>query len=69
MRDDAKMSARLAGITGKDKLWEATLGCNWQMDRDWSLKPQLYMARNTSNIPLYEYNRSEFSVSLRKDFR
>lgn len=69
-RDDDSAYARSTLIAwGKDALADLTLGMNWRLDKDWSLQPQLAYMRNTSNVATAEFNRTQVSVSLRRDFR
>lgn len=68
-RNDDMESARLTGVTGKDQLADASLGLNWQPWKDWTVRPQISYSSNRSNILLYEYDRTDISVAVRKDFR
>ncbi len=52
-----------------DRLHDVKIGADWQWNKFWKLRPQLSYAKNNSNIALYTYNRLEFSVALRRDFR
>ncbi len=52
-----------------DRLHDVKIGADWQWNKFWKLRPQLSYAKNNSNINLYTYNRLEFSVALRRDFR
>jgi tetratricopeptide (TPR) repeat protein len=52
----------------RDDVHEASLGLNWQFARGWSLKPQINWLRSDSNLALYDYSRTDASVSLRHDF-
>lgn len=52
-----------------DRLHDVKIGADWQWNKFWKLRPQLSYAKNNSNIDLYTYNRLEFSVALRRDFR
>jgi len=36
--------------------------------RNWSLRPQVVYYKNKSNLPLFEYDRTDVSVNLRRDF-
>jgi hypothetical protein len=55
--------------TRKDEQLDATLGFVWRFSGAWSLRPQLLYVRNDSNIPIYEYQRTDASVTLRYDFK
>ena len=53
----------------RDMQYDAAIGLNWRFAPYWSLRPQLAFTRNDSNIELYDYNRYDLSVTLRRDFR
>ena len=53
----------------KDEQLDVMLGLVWRFRGAWSLRPQLLYARNDSNIPIYEYKRTDASVTLRYDFK
>ena len=52
-----------------DWQYDAGVGLNWRFAPAWTLRPQLAFTRNNSNIELYDYNRYDTSVTLRRDFR
>lgn len=52
---------------GSDHVSDATLGMNWRPARDWTVRPQVTYAENRSNVPLSEYRRTEFTVTVRYD--
>lgn len=52
-----------------DRLVDLTMGANWLWDKQWTLRPQLSYSSNKSNIPIYEYNRVDVSLIVRRDFR
>ena len=52
-----------------DWLYDVTIGMNWQLNDKWSIRPQLSYTKNDSNIPLYEFDRGEVALYLRRDFR
>jgi tetratricopeptide (TPR) repeat protein len=52
-----------------DRLYDLTLGTDWHFDKLWALRPQVSYTRNNSNIVIYSYNRTDLSVTLRRDFR
>lgn len=68
-RNDKYVGARAPGILGKDQLSDLTFGLNWKLKKDWSLTPRLTLMHNDSNIPLYAFDRADFSITLRRDFR
>ena len=55
--------------TRSDTMWDWNAGANWHWDKDWSVRPQVTMSRNKSNIPIYSFDRTDISVTLRRDFR
>lgn len=55
--------------TRDDKLVDAVAGLNWRLGKTWSVRPQVLHVRNDSNIPIYAYKRTDYSVTLRFDFR
>lgn len=56
------------GITRRDKLYDVTAGVTWTFAPGWSLRPQVIYVKNDSNISLYEFDRTDISVNVRKDF-
>ena len=44
-------------------------GLVWRLNSAWSVRPQVLYIRNDSNIPIYGYKRTDYSVTLRYDFR
>ena len=52
----------------KETQYDLGLGLNWRFERDWLLKPQLTYTRNNSNLPIYDYDRYDFSLTLRRNF-
>lgn len=68
-RNDTSMHARAATVAyGKDELSDISLGLNWRPYKEWTIRPQIGYSQNSSNIALYEYDRTETSVSVRRDF-
>jgi tetratricopeptide (TPR) repeat protein len=51
-----------------DKLYDFTGGVTWSFAKGWSLRPQVVYYKNKSNLPLFEYDRTDVSINLRKDF-
>lgn len=54
--------------TRGDRLYDFTLGLNWHLDKVWSLRPQVLYIKHDSNIPIYPYDRTDVSVSVRRVF-
>jgi len=52
-----------------DRLVDLTVGANWQWNKVWTLRPQFVYIRNESNIAIYSYDRKDFSLTIRRDFR
>jgi len=53
----------------QDRQLDISLGSNWHWDKNWTLRSQLNYSRNDSNIVLYSYNRTDFSLTIRREFR
>lgn len=52
-----------------DRLYDLTVGANWHWDKLWTVRPQLAYTRNESNIVIYGYDRTDVSLTLRRDFK
>ena len=52
-----------------DRQLDASLGFNWHLDKFWTLRPQVTYLRNNSNIVIYEHDRTDVSITLRRDFK
>ena len=55
--------------TREDRRYDLVLGLNYQLWTSWSLRPQLSFTRQDSNIGLYDFDRTEIFVTLRRDWR
>lgn len=53
----------------RDHLSDMALAASWQMDKLWTLRAQWSYAINNSNIEIYRYDRTDVSLTLRRDFR
>ena len=51
-----------------DETNDFSVGMNWRFMKSWTLKPQWVYSKNVSSIPIYGYERNEFSVTVRRDF-
>jgi hypothetical protein len=49
--------------------YDLVLGATWHLDKQWTLKPQLAFTRKTSNATIYSFDRSEGSLTIRRDFQ
>lgn len=52
-----------------DRLYDLTVGVNWNWEKLWALRPQLIYSKNDSNIVIYSFNRIDVSLNVRRDFR
>jgi len=69
-RDDNSMFARSTVLGyGKDRTFDVTLGLNWRFMPAWVLRLQGTTTENRSNLSLYEYKRTEFSLNVRREFK
>lgn len=69
-RSDRSAYARsLNAAYGHDHMADLTFGWNWRFAPGWTVRPQVTHSENRSNVALSEYRRTEFSVTLRYDFR
>ena len=71
LRVDGSANARSALIpakVGRDTTKDVSIGLNWHPDPKWSIKAQVAKYNNTSNLSLYNYDRTESSLSIRRDF-
>ena len=68
-RADNNANVRVVGKTGEDALADITLGVRWKLNKEWTVRPQISHTYNYSNIPLYVWNRTDFAITFRKDFR
>ncbi len=52
-----------------DRQYDLTVGANWHWNKLWTVRPQMAYSRNDSNIVIYGYDRTDVSVTLRRDFK
>lgn len=55
-------------VTRSDRQLNLNLGLNWVPAKLWRVTPQLSLTSVKSNIAISDYNRSLFSVTVRRDF-
>jgi tetratricopeptide (TPR) repeat protein len=55
--------------TRRDWQYDVALGANWRISDAWSVRPQLAYTRNDATTAINEYDRSELSITLRRDWR
>lgn len=56
-------------VQRRDRQEDASIGINWHPAQNWTVRPQLMWSRNHSNIIIYGYDRTDISVTVRRDFR
>lgn len=56
------------GDRRKDTLYDMAVGITWTFAPGWSLRPQLVYIKNDSNLAIFEYEKTDVSINLRKDF-
>ncbi|MHB8667092.1 MAG: surface lipoprotein assembly modifier [Burkholderiales bacterium] len=66
---NAAFSSATSSLTRDDKQYDASLGINWHYNKLWTVRPQLAYMRNNSNIVIYQFDRTDVSVTLRRDFK
>jgi outer membrane protein len=52
-----------------DAQFDWTFGTNYVLWENWSLRPQINLTRRDSNIGLYDFERREISITLRREWR
>jgi tetratricopeptide (TPR) repeat protein len=59
------------GTDRSDRQWSALIATEYQNwpARGWSLAPRIRYVKNDSNVSLYEYDRTEAGIFLRRSFR
>ena len=66
---NAAFSSPTESLTRDDKQYDANVGLNWHLDKAWTLRPQISYLRNNSNIVIYKHDRSDVSITIRRDFK
>ncbi len=56
-------------LSRRDRKLDMNLGLTWTPELNWSVRPNYTYTRATSNLPIYEFTRNDFSFSVRRDFR
>ncbi len=56
------------GVQREDRLNDITVGLTWSLPLGWSVRAQVQYLENKSNIALYQFDRTDASLNLRKDF-
>lgn len=52
-----------------EKLYDLTVAANWHPDKLWTVKPQIAFSRKHSNLSLYSFDRTDVSLTIRRDFK
>jgi outer membrane protein len=69
-RGDRSAYARSVNASyGNDHMADITIGWNWRLAPDWTVRPQVAYSENRSNVALSEYRRTETTVTVRYEFR
>ncbi len=66
---NAAFSSPTESLTRDDKQYDANLGLNWHYDKLWTVRPQISYIRNNSNIVIYQFDRTDVSITIRRDFK
>ena len=66
---NAAFSSPTESVFRDDRQYDANLGIIWHYDKLWSVRPQISYLRNHSNIVIYKFDRTDVSVTLRRDFK
>jgi len=66
---NAAFSSPTESLTRDDKQYDANLGLSWHYDKAWTLRPQISYLRNNSNIVIFQHDRTDVSVTIRRDFK
>jgi hypothetical protein len=56
-------------VTRKDRYLSADATLSYQYDRNWSVRGELLISDNRSNLALYKFDRDILSLKLRYDFK
>ncbi len=52
-----------------DSQSDLSAGMNWRIAQLWTVRPQILSMRNNSNIGIYSFDRIDYSVTVRRDFK
>jgi outer membrane protein len=56
------------GVTRRDRQAQWVLGASWLPAPGWRITPQWALTRNDSTLPITDYDRRIFSVTVRREF-
>ena len=66
---NAAFSTPTESLIRDDKQYDASVGLNWHYDKAWTVRPQISYIRNNSNIAIFQFDRTDVSVTIRRDFK
>lgn len=49
--------------------YDLMAGANWRLDKLWSIKPQVAFSKKSSNLAIYVFDRTDVSLTIRRDFK
>jgi len=52
-----------------DRLGDLTVGMDWYLGNLWMVRPQLVRYINSSNVTAYSYDRNDYSLTIRRNFK
>lgn len=55
-------------IMRTDQIYDISLGMNWYWDKSWTISPKITYLQNESNIDIYSHDRSDISLTIRREF-
>ena len=55
-------------VQRRDQQASVSLGVSWVPARDWRVTPQWTLVKNDSSLPVTQYERRIFSITVRRDF-
>lgn len=65
----SKPNAFITGGGGrKEQQYDVVVGANWRLSSHWSFKPQVTYTKKSSNLAIYSFDRTDVSLTVRRDF-
>ena len=59
----------LIADTRREQLSDLSVGANWHWDKQWTVKPQLAYSTKITNVQSYCFDRTDVSLTIRRDFQ
>jgi tetratricopeptide (TPR) repeat protein len=53
----------------REKLYDLTIAANYHIRKLWTAKPQISYSKKDSNLALYSFDRTDLSLTIRRDFK